>query len=53
LGGEKHTAVRACTKRGILASNLGRILIVASLPNQVYRQAGIAAEGNTRGDHMD
>jgi hypothetical protein len=53
LDGVKHTAVRACMKRGILASNLGKRQIEASLLNQVYRQAGIAAEGNMRGDHMD
>lgn len=48
----KHTAVRACMKRGILASNLGKTLIEASLLSQVYRQAGIA-EGSMKDDHMD
>ena len=49
---EKHTAVRACMKRGILASSLGTRLIEASLLSQVYRQAGIA-EGSMRGGRMD
>ena len=48
----KHTAVRACMKRGILASSLGTRLIEASLLSQVYRQAGIA-EGSMKDDHMD
>lgn len=52
MGDAKHTAVRACMKRGILASNLGTRLIEASLLSQVYRQAGIA-EGSMKGGRMD